>query len=109
MTSLAVAALVIAVGTSTSTSAPAPTAFRVEVSGTGRPMILIPGLASAGAVWQTTVAHFATRYTCHVLTLAGFAGVPATGEHPRTGGATGNHHGDRASPAADRRAERRTQ
>jgi pimeloyl-ACP methyl ester carboxylesterase len=39
-------------------------------------MILIPGFASSGETWDSTVAHYANRYTCHVLTLAGFAGVP---------------------------------
>jgi pimeloyl-ACP methyl ester carboxylesterase len=37
-------------------------------------MILIPGLSSSGDTWKSTVAHFQDRYTCHVLTLAGFAG-----------------------------------
>lgn len=55
-----------------------PNSFRVEVSGHGRPMILIPGLSSSGDTWKTTVAHYENQYTCHVLTLAGFAGVPAT-------------------------------
>jgi N-formylmaleamate deformylase len=50
--------------------------FRVEVIGQGPPMILIPGLASSGETWTTTVEHMRARYTCHVLTLAGFAGVP---------------------------------
>jgi pimeloyl-ACP methyl ester carboxylesterase len=40
-------------------------------------MILIPGLASGGNVWDGTVEHFKGRYQCHVLTLAGFAGQPA--------------------------------
>jgi len=39
-------------------------------------MILIPGLASSGETWDTTVAHYQDRYQCHVLTVAGFAGVP---------------------------------
>jgi pimeloyl-ACP methyl ester carboxylesterase len=39
-------------------------------------MILIPGLSSSGETWDTTVARYRSRYTCHVLTLAGFAGVP---------------------------------
>jgi pimeloyl-ACP methyl ester carboxylesterase len=56
--------------------AAAPRAFRVEVSGTGPPVILIPGLASSGETWATTVARLRGRYACHVLTLAGFAGVP---------------------------------
>ena len=57
--------------------AAAPTAFSVQVSGKGKPMILIAGLASSGAVWDATVAHFAPNYRCYVLQLAGFAGAPA--------------------------------
>ncbi len=59
--------------------AAAPPAFHVDVvaPGAAKPkMILIPGLQSAGAVWDTTVAHYKERYECHVLTLAGFAGQP---------------------------------
>jgi N-formylmaleamate deformylase len=54
-----------------------PAAFSVKVTGTGRPMILIPGLSCGGDVWEGTVAHFKDHYECHVLTLAGFAGQPA--------------------------------
>src|SRR4026209_2037431 len=50
--------------------------FRVQVIGKGEPMILIPGLSSSGDVWKTTVIHYQEHYQCHVLTLAGFAGVP---------------------------------
>jgi N-formylmaleamate deformylase len=51
--------------------------FAVRVVGTGKPMILIPGLSCSGAVWDATVEHFKHRYQMHVLTLAGFAGQPA--------------------------------
>jgi N-formylmaleamate deformylase len=51
--------------------------FKVEVTGHGSPMILIPGLGCSGEVWQETVAHFQDRYECHVLTLPGFAGQKA--------------------------------
>jgi pimeloyl-ACP methyl ester carboxylesterase len=54
-----------------------PAPFKAVVTGSGAPMILIPGLASGGNVWDGTVAHFKGRYQCHVLTLAGFAGQPA--------------------------------
>jgi N-formylmaleamate deformylase len=54
-----------------------PVPFKAVVTGSGSPMILIPGLASGGNVWDGTVAHFKDRYQCHVLTLAGFAGQPA--------------------------------
>lgn len=50
--------------------------FKVEVSGHGRPMILIPGLYSSGQVWDGTVARYKANYECHVLTLAGLAGEP---------------------------------
>lgn len=50
--------------------------FKVEVTGHGRPMILIPGLSSSGEVWASTVARYKKNYECHVLTLAGFAGEP---------------------------------
>lgn len=58
--------------------AAAPKAFTVDVTGQGRPLILIPGLASSGEVWQATVARLCgpqAARQCHVLTLAGFAGV----------------------------------
>jgi N-formylmaleamate deformylase len=54
-----------------------PTAFSVKVSGTGRPIIFIPGFACAGSVWDATVAHLGGKVQAHVLTLAGFAGQPA--------------------------------
>ena len=58
----------------------ARTAFQVAVTGQGAPVILIPGLASSGEVWQATVARLCgdarPQRQCHVLTLAGFAGVP---------------------------------
>lgn len=50
--------------------------FRVKVSGHGQAMILIPGLSSSGETWDTTVARYKDRFECHVLTVAGFAGVP---------------------------------
>lgn len=52
-------------------------AFQVEVTGKGAPIVLIPGLASAGSVWDGTVKRYCGDHQCHVLTLAGFAGVPA--------------------------------
>ncbi len=59
-----------------------PIVFAVAVTGSGRPMILIPGLSCGGNVWAATVNHFKDRYECHVLTLAGFAGQPAIGGEP---------------------------
>lgn len=58
----------------TAPAAPAfePTAFAVHVAGTGRPILLIPGLGCPGSVWDDTVAHLHAQ--THVVELAGFAG-----------------------------------
>lgn len=60
------------------TSAHATPSFKVEVVGKGKQsMILIPGLTCPGEVWDETVARYKTNYTCHVISLPGFAGQPA--------------------------------
>jgi len=66
--------LLLSLGLSVGLMAQAP--FQVKVTGHGQPMILIPGLSSAGETWDTTVEHYKDRFECHVLTVAGFAGVP---------------------------------
>lgn len=53
-----------------------PTAFAVSVHGHGRPIIFIPGLGCPGSVWDATVGHL-DGFESHVLTLAGFAGLPS--------------------------------
>lgn len=58
------------------TSIGAASSFEVKVFGKGIPMILIPGIACSGDVWKSTVVQYQDRYECHVITLAGFAGVP---------------------------------
>ena len=50
--------------------------FQVKVTGQGQPVILVPGLSSSGETWDTTVEHYRDRFECHVLTVAGFTGVP---------------------------------
>jgi N-formylmaleamate deformylase len=61
-------------------SLPRCRSFAVEVSGHGPPLVLIPGLASPGQVWRTTVEHYRSDHRLHVLTLAGFAGrAPSPG------------------------------
>jgi N-formylmaleamate deformylase len=50
--------------------------FAVTVTGDGPPVIFIPGLASAGEVWDGVVAQLRATHACHVLTLAGFASQP---------------------------------
>jgi pimeloyl-ACP methyl ester carboxylesterase len=70
------AALGALIAAQVAATAAKPPSFHVEVTGHGQPMILIPGFASSGKTWDSTVAHFKDRYECHVLTLAGFAGEP---------------------------------
>ncbi len=51
-------------------------AFDVQISGHGKPVVLIPGLACSGEVWTETVQHLnAEGYQTYTLTLAGFGGT----------------------------------
>lgn len=72
-------AALLAATIAVSLTAHAATAFKAEVTGQGQPVILIPGLATSGEVWNDTVKHLCGPRQCHVLTLAGFAGQPAIG------------------------------
>jgi pimeloyl-ACP methyl ester carboxylesterase len=58
--------------------------FGVRITGKGKPMILIPGLKGSADTYNDVVAHYKDHYKCYVITLAGFAGQPASGEldHP---------------------------
>ncbi|MEE2002996.1 alpha/beta hydrolase [Alkalimonas sp. MEB108] len=49
--------------------------FEVTVVGEGPAVLLIPGLASSGDVWHSTVEALQADYQLHVFTLAGFGGV----------------------------------
>jgi N-formylmaleamate deformylase len=53
-----------------------PKSFVATVTGSGRPVIFIPGLGCPGAMWDGTIAKL-HGVEAHVLTLAGFAGQPA--------------------------------
>jgi pimeloyl-ACP methyl ester carboxylesterase len=71
------ASVLLAHAPSTAQAAANHPAFKVDVRGNaGQPVILIPGLASSGEVWNGTVAHYCGQRQCHVLTLAGFGGNP---------------------------------
>ncbi|WP_020652355.1 alpha/beta fold hydrolase [Massilia niastensis] len=50
----------------------------------GRPLVLVPGLASGPWVWQEVIRQFAGEHTLYVVTLPGFDGrpAPAPGAHP---------------------------
>ncbi len=54
-----------------------PTRFSVTVTGEGPPVILVPGLASSPAVWNSVVERFADAHTLHVVHVRGFAGTQA--------------------------------
>jgi pimeloyl-ACP methyl ester carboxylesterase len=73
----AIATIVFATCSSVAIQAQAADMLNVQVTGEGQPMILIPGLASSGEVWDSTVDHYKSHYQCIVVTLAGFAGKPA--------------------------------
>ena len=60
---------------STAVADPVSDRITVTVRGHGPDVLLIPGLASSGAVWDTTVANFEGRYRLHSIQLAGFAGA----------------------------------
>lgn len=54
-----------------------PERFTVTVTGAGTDVILIPGLASSGKVWEATAKQLAAEHRVHVIQIAGFAGFPA--------------------------------
>lgn len=51
----------------------------ITVTGTGPPVILIPGLASDDAVWDGLVSRLEGDYTLYAVQIHGFAGAPAGG------------------------------
>jgi pimeloyl-ACP methyl ester carboxylesterase len=56
--------------------------FSVNKVGDGKQdVVFIPGFACSGDMWNETVANLGDAYTCHVLTMPGFAGV-APEKHP---------------------------
>ena len=51
--------------------------LRVDVVGSGRPVLMIPGLNSAASTWDQTCAALQPGVQCHIVQLPGFAGAPA--------------------------------
>ena len=49
--------------------------FDVIVKGKGEPVLLFPGFACTGEVWDDTVVELSKNYECHIFTLAGFGTV----------------------------------
>ncbi|MFC5195275.1 alpha/beta fold hydrolase [Bizionia hallyeonensis] len=47
-------------------------AISVEVTGKGKPIVLIPGFTVPGDIWNPLVKELEKNYECHIVTLAGF-------------------------------------
>ncbi|MBU1308060.1 MAG: alpha/beta hydrolase [Gammaproteobacteria bacterium] len=58
-------------------SSKAAQSFSVEVIGSGKPVLMIPGLMSDARVWRPTAETLANQYQLHLISIAGFAGQPA--------------------------------
>jgi N-formylmaleamate deformylase len=56
--------------------------FEVTVSGQGKPVVFIPGLATPGVIWQPVIDQLPAGYQCHVITMAGFGQVKPSGSDP---------------------------
>jgi len=52
-------------------------AIAVSVSGSGQPVLFLPGFSCPGAVWEATIAHLQGSHQSHAVSYAGFVGVPA--------------------------------
>jgi len=52
-----------------------PSRFTVSVTGQGPDIILIPGLATSGDVWDATVKQLAPAHRVHVIRVRGFGGL----------------------------------
>ncbi|PQJ31392.1 alpha/beta hydrolase [Nonlabens arenilitoris] len=50
-------------------------AIQVEVSGSGQPILFLPGFTVPGEIWNPTVDQLKNKYQCHVVTLAGFGSM----------------------------------
>lgn len=50
-------------------------AIKVEVTGTGSPVLFIAGFTVPGAIWQPQVNELKSSYECHVVSIAGFGGL----------------------------------
>ncbi|GAK92315.1 biotin synthesis protein BioH [Nonlabens ulvanivorans] len=49
--------------------------IQVEVSGSGQPILFLPGFTVPGEIWNPTVDQLKNKYECHVVTLAGFGSM----------------------------------
>src|SRR5262249_39972653 len=67
-------ACIVALCTSVAIAGPVSDRITVTVRGQGPDVVLIPGLASSGSVWNATAMRFEGRCRLHIVQVAGFAG-----------------------------------
>src|SRR5215469_3654925 len=76
-------AAVLALQLNTTLAAPASDRITVTVRGKGPDVVLIPGLACSGAVWDATAKQLESQYRLHIVQVSGFgstnAGANASG------------------------------
>jgi len=77
MKKLAILLIIFFYQTTTTYSQSEKYTFHIEIKGKGKPIILIPGLASSGKVWEETTNTLEKNFECHILTLPGFANQSA--------------------------------
>lgn len=54
-------------------------AIHVTKTGTGNPVIFLPGFTSPGSVWDETIQNINTKHEYHVVSYAGFNGLASIG------------------------------
>jgi pimeloyl-ACP methyl ester carboxylesterase len=81
-TGMAVAALGSGLTHAATDAAPAPGKVQIEVVGSGRPLLMIPGLNSSAGVWRETCQALQPHVQCLLVQLPGFAGAVAASPRP---------------------------
>lgn len=59
------------------TSSAQNNAIKVEVLGKGETILFLPGFTTPGFVWKETVQHLNVKNEAHLISYAGFNGIPA--------------------------------
>src|ERR1039457_6510836 len=54
-------------------------AITVIKSGTGKPIIFLPGFTAQGSVWDETIKNLNGSYEIHIVSYAGFNGLEPIG------------------------------
>ncbi|NRB61028.1 MAG: hypothetical protein HRU50_13945 [Winogradskyella sp.] len=51
--------------------------IKVEVIGNGEPILFLPGFTTPGSVWKETLEQLKLNNEAHLISYAGFNGIPA--------------------------------